>query len=109
MMTPQLSEHCQKMIDKRSLEFDVLSDPGNEYVAQLGLRFELPDYLKTAYIKFGIDLAQQNGEDSWTLPMPARLVVDREGIIRAVDVNPDYTRRQEPQDTVDFVAELQTA
>lgn len=32
--------------------------------------------------------------------MPARYVVDRAGIVRAADVDPDYTRRTEPADTV---------
>jgi hypothetical protein len=32
--------------------------------------------------------------------MPARYVVDRTGTIRAADVDPDYTRRTEPAETV---------
>jgi len=54
----------------------------------------------------GNDLAKRNGEDSWTLPMPARLVVDRAGIVRAVDADPDYRYRPEPQKTVDDVRAL---
>ena len=56
----------------------------------LGLRFKLPDDLKAVYLDFGIDLAAHNGESSWTLPMPGRFVVDRAGIVGAVDVDPDY-------------------
>ncbi len=32
--------------------------------------------------------------------MPARLIVDGRGIIRYADINPDYTVRPEPTDTV---------
>jgi hypothetical protein len=32
--------------------------------------------------------------------MPARDVIDKEGIIRAADVNADYTIRLEPSETV---------
>jgi hypothetical protein len=32
--------------------------------------------------------------------MPARYVIDKEGTIRAADVNADYTRRLEPSETV---------
>jgi peroxiredoxin len=32
--------------------------------------------------------------------MPARFVIDRAGIIRAADVDPDYTVRPEPEATV---------
>jgi len=30
--------------------------------------------------------------------MPARFVIDRDGIIRCAEVNPDYTRRPEPSE-----------
>jgi hypothetical protein len=48
----------------------------------------------------GIDLAKTNGDDSWTLPMPARHVIDRDGVIRDAQVDPDYTRRPEPSETL---------
>jgi hypothetical protein len=37
-----------------------------------------------------------NGDDSWTLPMPGRFVVGTNGIVRYAEVNPDYTKRPEP-------------
>jgi peroxiredoxin len=83
----------RSQIEKQRISFDLLSDPGNAYAAKLGLRFSLPDDLKAVYLGFGIDLAVRNGEASWTLPMPGRFVVDRSGIVRAVDVDPDYEHR----------------
>ncbi len=65
-----------------------------------GLVFTLPDDLREIYLKFGIDLAQGNGDGTWRLPVPARFVIDRQGIVRAVDADPDYTRRPEPAQTV---------
>ena len=50
-------------------------------------------------------LCRQSGR-SWTLPVPARLVVDTAGIVRVVDADPDHTRRPEPQKTLDDVAAL---
>jgi peroxiredoxin len=32
--------------------------------------------------------------------MPARYVIDQQGIIRAADVNADYTIRPEPSETI---------
>lgn len=99
-LTPQLPEHNQTMTDKNALNFHLLSDPGNAYAAELGLRFELPEDVKEIYGGFGIDLPKYNGDDSWSLPVPARLVVDTTGVIRAADVDVDYTRRPEPSKTV---------
>jgi len=105
-ITPQLPEAGQSLIEKHKIGFDILTDHGNEYAAKLGLRFELPDDLKQAYLSFGNDLAVRNGEDSWTLAMPGRLVVDVKGVVRAVDVDPDYRYRPEPEKTVEDVKAL---
>ncbi len=105
-VTPQLPEHSQKMIGRHSLSFDLLSDPGSAYTGSLGLTFELPEPVREIYRGLGNDLAVHNGSGNWILPMPARLVIDKGGIIRAADIDPDYTSRPEPQKTVDDVIAL---
>ncbi len=94
------------MIEKHGITFDMLSDPGNAYAAELGLRFQVPPEVQEIYGGFGIDLPKVNGDDSWTLPIPARLVIDSGGIVRAADIDVDYTRRPEPDKTVADVAAL---
>jgi peroxiredoxin len=69
--------------------------------AQFGLRFSLPDYLREIYRTFPLDLEKFNGDPSWTLPIPARFVIDQQGIIRAAESDPDYTTRPEPDDTLE--------
>jgi peroxiredoxin len=105
-LTPQLPEHNQALVDKHALNFHLLSDPRNEYAAQLGLRFEVPGDVKEIYSAIGIDLPKFNGDESWTLPVPARLVVSSDGIIRATDIDVDYTRRPEPAKTAEDVNAL---
>ncbi len=102
-ITPQLAEASRPLIEKHGISFDLLSDPGNAYAAKLGLRFTLPNDLRELYLSFGNDLAVRNGESSWTLPMPGRFVIDRRGIVRAADVDPDYEHRPEPQKTIDDI------
>ena len=105
-ITPQLAEASRSLIEKQRITFDLLSDPGNDYATKLGLRFKLPDDLKAVYLSFGNDLAVRNGEGSCPLPMPRSVVIDRGGIVRAADVDPDYQFRPEPQKTVDDVMAL---
>ena len=105
-ITPQIADASRAFVEKQGITFDLLTDPGNAYTAKLGLSFKLPDDLKDIYLSFGNDLAKRNGEDSWTLPMPARFVIDSGGIVRAVDVDPDYRYRPEPQKTVNDVKAL---
>ena len=105
-LVPQKLEFHQQMIERHKLNFDMLSDPGNAYAAELGIRFTVPDELKAVYVERGLDLPKFNGDDSWTLPMPARLVIDGGGIVRAADIDADYTRRPEPEKTLADLAAL---
>jgi peroxiredoxin len=88
------------------LSFTLLRDFGNRVAEAYGLVFTLPDDLREIYLKFGIDLARGNGDGTWRLPIPARFVIDQAGVIRAVDADPDYTRRPEPQATVEILERL---
>jgi peroxiredoxin len=99
-ISPQLPEHNRELIRTRGLTFEILSDTGNEVAAAFGLRFTLPDYLRAVYATFPLDIAAYNGDASWTLPMPGRFVIDRRGIIRYAESDPDYTTRPEPEDTL---------
>ena len=105
-ITPQRAENSLRMIERHKLGFEMLSDPGNAYAARLGLRFQVPDDLKETYLSIGIDLEASSGSSDWTLPVPARIVVDRTGIVRATDIDVDYTRRPEPDKTIADVAAL---
>ena len=97
-ISPQSAVNSRKSVRQNGLDFPILSDQRNDVAAAFGLRFELPDYLIELYKGFGNDLPAINGDDSWTLPMPARFVVGQDGIILYAEVNPDYTRRPDPQD-----------
>ena len=99
-ISPQLPEHNRELIRSRGLGFEVLSDAGNEVAAKFGLRFALPAYLREIYATFPLDIAAYNGDASWTLPMPARFIVDRRGNIGYAQSDPDYTTRPEPEDTL---------
>jgi peroxiredoxin len=90
----------------KPLPFTMLRDFGNAVAEAYGLVFTLPDDLRDIYLKLGIDLARGNGDGTWRLPIPARFVIDREGLVRAVDADPDYTRRPEPAQTVEILRGL---
>ena len=100
-ISPQLPEHNRELSRTRQLTFEILTDRGNEVAAKFGLRFTLPEYLRQVYRTFPLDLERFNGDASWTLPIPARFLIDPQGIIRAAESDPDYTTRPEPEDTLE--------
>ena len=97
-ISPQNAVNSRKSVRQNSLDFPILSDPGNTTAAAFGLRFAMPDYLIELYKSLKNDLPMFNGDESWTLPMPGRFVIGQDGVIRYAEVNPDYTRRPEPED-----------
>jgi peroxiredoxin len=95
-ISPQNSVNSRKSVRTNSLNFPILSDTNNDVAAAFGIRFELPPYLVDLYKQLKNDLPAFNGDESWTLPMPARYVIDQTGKIVYAEVNPDYTHRPEP-------------
>ena len=76
-----------------------LRDRGNEVARRYGIVHEVPRDLQQLYAgKLNLDLATVNGE--WALPMPARFVIDRTGIVRSVETDPDYRTRSDPAKTL---------
>lgn len=96
----------KELIKEKNLTFEILSDPGNKLAQSYGLVFTLPKDLREVYLKFGIDLPLYNGDESWALPMPARFIIDQEGVIRYAEYDPDYTERPEPEHTIDALKQL---
>jgi peroxiredoxin len=106
-ISPQTPANSRRSIREKKLSFPILFDSGNEVAASFGLRFKLPDYLITLYREgFKNDLALTNGDPSWTLPMPARFVIDQHGTIAYAEVNPDYTRRPDPSELLPVLDQL---
>ena len=79
------------------LNVDILRDRGNTVARRYGLTYSLPPELQDVYRRFGIDLPVVNGDGEWTLAMPARIVIDRNGIIRRVGPRLPAAARRYPE------------
>ncbi len=106
VISPQTVEHNGELASKMNLRFPLLSDAGNAVAREFGLTHRLPEDLQAIYRKFPLNLSDYNGDESWTLPIPARFVADSSGIVRHADADPDYTRRPEPAATLAEVRKI---
>ena len=106
VITPELERYTRALHKKLNLTFDILTDLHLKTAEQFRLVFTLPDYLRDLYKSFGNALDRFHDEPEYRLPIPARYVIDREGIIRAADVNADYTIRTEPSETLKQLRKL---
>jgi peroxiredoxin len=100
VLSPELPNFSAELAAKQKLAFPILQDRGLAIAKEYGLVYTFPADLKDVFLKLKLDLALRNGESSWQLPMPARFVIDRTGVIRYAEANPDYTVRPEPEETI---------
>ena len=100
VLTPGLERYTRALHKKLNLTFDILTDLHLKIAEEFRLVFTLPDYLRELYKSFGSTLDRFHDESEYRLPMPARYIIDKQGIIRAADVNADYTIRSEPAETL---------
>ena len=107
-LTPELDRYTRALHKKLNLTFDILTDLHLKVAEQFRLVFVLPDYLRDLYKSFGTALDRFHDEPEYRLPVPARYVINKQGIIRAADVNADYTIRPEPSKTVELLQSLRS-
>jgi peroxiredoxin len=105
-ISPQSPDESLSTVEKAALEFTVLSDPGSGLAQRIGIAFQQADEVLAAQRKLGLDLAQVNAEGSTRLPRPTVLIVDRDRVVRFVDVQPDYTARTEVADIITALIDL---
>jgi peroxiredoxin len=105
-ISPQRPDQSLSTAQRAELSFTVLSDPGSRLAHRIGIAFEQDPGALAAQRTIGVDLAQVNAEGSIHLPRPTVLIVDRDHIVRFIDVHPDYTSRTEVADIVAALARL---
>ena len=106
-ISPELPDNTLTMAEKHAIPIDVLSDATSEVMKKYRLWYAVPAEVKALYLeKFGLNLEKYNGAGRWELPVPATYVLDRDGIVRAGEADPDYTVRMEPSDIVVAIRDI---
>jgi peroxiredoxin len=101
-----MEKYNDTVTKQKKLTFTIVSDTHNNIAERLGIKFTLPEKLQRIYADFKINLPHYNGDDSWTLPMPTRLIVDTSLTIRYIQTDPDYTVRPEPLHTLEALKNI---
>jgi len=95
-ISPQTEKQAYFMHDQHKLAFPLLVDTYNEVARQFGLVYRASQEQQDLYRRTFVNLPLVNGDDSWTLPIPATYILDRDGTVLFVSANEDYTERPEP-------------
>ncbi len=97
-VSPQKPDGSLSSVEVNGLTFTVASDPGNQLALALGVLTHSSADTLAAQRNLGLDLAERNVDGQTTLPMPTVVVVDDTGVIRWIDVHPNYATRSEVAD-----------
>lgn len=99
-ISPQTVRHNDFTVQQHKLTFPLLSDPGNNLAAQFGLAYSLPEYHQKYYRSILVNIPLVNGDETWTLPLPATFVVSKDGTISFAEAHADFRVRPEPADVL---------
>lgn len=107
-LSPETPIYLQQTVNRQKLNYDLLHDYENQTAANFGLKFQLPEDLKLLYRdQFKIDLESHQNSTAWTLPMPARFIIDQNGIIQYAESHPDYRLRPAPDAILEILKNIQ--
>lgn len=108
-VSPQTVAETRTMAANRPFAIRLMSDPQNAAAEAFAIAWSLTDDEKQLYAAFGSMLDAANGDDRWQLPAPAVFIIDRERTVRWSHVDPNHTRRIEPDAVLAALQELRLA
>lgn len=100
-ITPETQENIAKTISKTKAAFPVLFDEGMKVMQAYKVNFKVDDKTVEKYKGYGIDFDKANGSNGGNLPVPATYIIGKNGLIKQVFFNKDYTKRPSVQQILD--------
>ena len=94
---PDTAEFTEDYANRNSLPFPLLSDIDFGYSLSLDLIFWVGDQLRELYSQAGVELEKYHGNHAYFLPMAAKFIVGRDGLVKARQVNIEFRKRMEPE------------
>jgi peroxiredoxin len=105
-ISAEMQRFTRRIRAEAGAQFRFLSDIDAAYAASIGLAITIEPALKEVLERSGKRVPDFQGSKGWVLPIPAVFVLDRDGIVRARHVDPDYRRRMEVDELVAAVRAL---
>jgi peroxiredoxin len=100
-ITPETADNIKKTISKTKASFSILEDKGLAIMKDYKVNFAVDEKTIEKYKGYGIDFTKANGDNGANLPVPATYIVGKDGIIKYVFFNADYSKRASVKDIVD--------
>lgn len=103
---PDGARFTEAYVASNDLPFPVLSDIDLGYSLSLGLIFWVGAEIQKLYEEVGVELEKYHGNQGCFLPMAAKFIVDRNGKVKARQVNTEFRERMEPESIIVALRDL---
>lgn len=93
-ITPESIENVENTVKFHNLTYTVVYDCQEKIMKDYDLMFNVTKaYQEKVLADHSADIAKNNGREAAHLPVPATYIINKEGIIVAVQFDPDYSKR----------------
>lgn len=93
-ITPESIENVENTVKLHNLTFTVIYDCQEKIMKDYDLMFNVTKaYQEKIQSAHSVNIAVYNGRDAAHLPVPATYIINKDGIIVAVQFDPDYKNR----------------
>lgn len=93
-ITPESIENVEQTVKLHNLTFTVIYDCQEKIMKDYDVMFSVTkEYQDKVRSGLSVDIADNNGRDAARLPVPATYIINKDGIIVAVQFDPDYKNR----------------
>jgi peroxiredoxin len=93
-ITPESIENVEQTVKLHNLSFTVIYDCQEKIMKDYDVMFNVTKTFQDKILSsLSIDIARNNGRDAARLPVPATYIINKDGIIVAVQFDPDYKNR----------------
>lgn len=99
-ITPETFDNIKKTVSKTKATFSIIEDKGLAIMKDYKVNFAVDEKTIEKYKGYGIDFEKANGKNGANLPVPATYIISKDGKIKYVFFNADYSKRASVKDIV---------
>jgi peroxiredoxin len=92
-ISPEKQENIGMTVSKTKATFPVITDTDMKIMTAYKVNYTVDKEMQDKLASYGLDLNKANGENGNHLPVPATYIISKNGTIKYVFFNPDYTKR----------------
>jgi peroxiredoxin len=100
-VTPETADNIKSTIKKTKASYPIIEDKDMTIMKSYKVNFAVDAETITKYKKYGIDFEKANGANGANLPVPATYVIGKDGTIKYVFFNADYSKRPSVKEILD--------